>query len=121
MLLLLAIVFIPQLQHLAWSTVRVTNKADTPLQVVAVKVDNARLDIGPLTDGQSRFIRLPNQGDASLVVLASSGEREIRGCGEYVEGDMYHCIVEISDGPRIVCDCELGVLTSRPMLIEMFR
>jgi hypothetical protein len=109
-----------QLQHLAWSTARVENASTHPVKGVTLVVDDARVGLGGLSPGRSRFVVLPDRGDASLSVELSALGTVRTGCSEYVQGDMYHVRIRISDAVRISCSTELGIFTTRLMLFEMF-
>jgi hypothetical protein len=117
--LLVAVVVGFQLQHLVWSTARVQNDSALVLSEVRLRVDDATVIIGELAPGQARFVRLPDRGDASLSVEFVSPGRRHAGCREYVEGDMYHVRITIGSTLDVACRTELGVLTSRLMLLEL--
>jgi hypothetical protein len=118
--LLVAVVVGFQLQHLAWSTARVQNDSALTLLDVRLRVDDATVVIGELAPGQARFVRLPDRGDASLSVEFVSPGRRHAGCREYVEGDMYHVRITVSAALDVACRTELGLLTRRLMLLELW-
>jgi hypothetical protein len=118
-LVLLAIVAF-QLQHLLWSTARLTNDSAYLLSHVLLRVDDATVPVGDIAPGRSRFVRLPQRGDATLSVEFSSNGRSHRACSEYVEGEMYHVRVTISPSLAVACRAQLGVFTNTFMLFELF-
>jgi hypothetical protein len=109
-----------QLQHLLWSTARVNNGSVHVLSELMVRVDDATIFIGNLSPGDSRFVRLPQRGEATFSVEFSSGERKYKACAEYVEGAMYHVRVDIAANSTVSCETQLGVLTRRIMLLELW-
>ncbi len=107
-----------QLQHLAWSTARVQNDSADLLTDVRLYVKDSVVTVGILRPGGARVVRLPDRGDATLSVEFAARDGVYRGCKEYVEGDMYHVRVAVSPALAVSCRAELGVLTSRVMLLE---
>lgn len=109
-----------QVQHVLWSTARIENATTTRLDHVTILVDDASLTIGSIPPRRARFVRLPKRGDAAFRVRFAAHETLHEGCSEYVEGEMYHVRVTVSGPFAIVCTTELGLVTKRPMLLEMF-
>jgi len=107
-----------QLQHLAWSTARVKNESPHVLSEIRLHVDDATVAVGVLRPGRARLVRLPDRGDATFSVEFVALDRVYRHCREYVEGDMYHVRATVSPTLGVSCTVELGVLTSRLMLLE---
>ncbi|MDA0206476.1 MAG: hypothetical protein O3A53_19510 [Acidobacteria bacterium] len=106
------IVFSPNLIWLARSTARITNQSGRELRNFRLKVGERDVIFGIVTPGQSRFVFLPETGDATLLVVYSVGTRQITGCQEYVEGSMYHVNVVI--GPDLESHCDVTLpLTDR--------
>jgi hypothetical protein len=117
---LLAVTAVAQLQHLAWSTARVENASPHHLRAVTILVDDARVRLEDVSPGESRFVLLPDRGDAGLSIEVSTLAASYRGCSEYVGGDMYHVRVRVSGSGEVSCSTELGIFNTRLMLLEMF-
>ncbi len=108
-----------QLQHLFWSTARVENQSHIPIEQAVVVVEGERIPLGVLGPGEARFLRLPKRGDATLTIELTLDGKEHHFCSEYVEGDMYHVRVYVTDGPDASCETSLGIFHTRVMLLEM--
>jgi hypothetical protein len=106
------IVFSPNLICLARSTARITNQSGRELRNFRLDVGGSDVTLGDVTPGQSRFVFLPETGDATLLVVYSVGTQQITGCQLYVEGSMYHVTVVIAPDLEPHCDVTLP-LTDR--------
>lgn len=106
------VVFAPNLIWLARSTARVTNQSGRELRNFRLELGGRDLALGLVASGESRFVFLPETGDATLLVGYSTGSRQRTGCDEYVEGNMFH--VNVSVGPDLVPQCAVTLpLTAR--------
>ena len=106
------VVFSPNLIWLARSTARVTNQSGRELRNFRLELGERDVTLGLVTPGQSRFVFLPETGDATLLVVYSVGTRQRTGCQEYVEGSMFH--VNVAIGPDLEPRCEVTLpLTER--------
>ena len=106
------IVFAPNLIWLARSTARITNLSGQELRNFRLKLGERGVTFGAVAPGESRFVFLPETGDATLFVNYSVGTRQRTGCQEYVEGSMYHVNVVI--GPDLEAQCDVTLpLTER--------
>ncbi|HEY3326413.1 MAG TPA: hypothetical protein VGK14_04515 [Novimethylophilus sp.] len=109
-----------QFQHLIWSTATIANDSGKDLEPVEIVVDDAVVNVGRIGAGQSRFVILPDRGDATLSIRFRVADRQYKGCGEYVEGSMYHVRVKIDQPLNVHCTPRLGFLiASKPVLFEM--
>ena len=106
------IVFSPNLIWLVRSTARITNQSGRELRNFRLELGERDVVLGLVTPGQSRFVFLPETGDASLLAVYSVGTRQRTGCQEYVEGSMFHVNVVI--GPDLESQCVVTLpLTER--------
>ncbi len=106
------IVFAPNLIWLARSTARITNQSGRELRNFRLELGERDVTLGLVAPGQSRFVFLPETGDATLLVVYSVGTRQRTGCQEYVEGSMIHVNVVI--GPDLESHCDVTLpLTDR--------
>lgn len=106
------IVFAPNLIWLARSTARITNHSGRELRSFRLELGGRDVTLGLVTPGQSRFVFLPETGDATLIVVYSVGTRQRTGCQEYVEGSMFH--VDIVIGSDLEPECRVSLpLTDR--------
>lgn len=106
------IVFAPNLIWLARSTARITNHSGRELRNFRLELDGRDVTFGLVAPGQSRFVFLPETGDATLLVVYSVGTRQRTGCQEYVEASMFHVNVVI--GPDLEPRCAVNLpLTKR--------
>ena len=114
-LLVFASIAAVQLQHLAWSTALVENADTAATGNIAIFIEDAAVELGPLAAGEIRFVILPDRGDASYTISIDGNEITGGGaCQGYIEGDMYHLTVRIgpTEGPSgigVECRIELGV------------
>lgn len=109
-----------QLQHLWWSTARIENQSGQVLENVELWVDDAKVPLGRLEPGQSRFVRLPKSGGATIRVHILAQNTPHEGCGNnYVEDDMSHVRIWIQPTLEMKCQVEFG-LFDRVMLLEMW-
>ena len=106
------VVFSPNLIWLARSTARVTNQSGRELRNFRLELGERDVTLGLVTPGQSRFVFLPETGDATLLVVYSVGTRQRTGCQEYVEGSMFHVNVVIGSDLEANCGVTLP-LTER--------
>jgi hypothetical protein len=106
------IVFAPNLIWLARSTARITNHSGRELRSFRVELGETDVALGLVTPGQSRFVFLPETGNATLLVVYSVGTLQRTGCQEYVEGSMFH--VNVIIGPDLEAQCDVTTpLTER--------
>ena len=106
------IVAAPNLIWLARSTARITNHSGRELRNFRLELGERDLSLGLVKPGQSRFVFLPETGDAPLLVVYSVGSRQRTGCQEYIEGSMFH--VNVSVGPDLEPQCTVTLpLTER--------
>ena len=106
------IVFAPNLIWLARSTARITNHSGRELRSFRLELGERDVTFGVVAPGQSRFVFLPETGDATLRVVYSVGTRQRTGCQEYVEGSMFH--VNVAVGPSLEPQCDVTLpLTER--------
>jgi hypothetical protein len=104
------VVLNPNLLWLVRLTATVTNASRNELRDLRVEVGDADVHIGVAVPGQSRFVFLPQAGDAMLgVTYVVDGELH-RGCQEYVEGSMYHVDIVISEDLMASCSVSLPLL-----------
>lgn len=112
-----------QVQHLWWSTVRVENRTGQTLKDAAVVLKNGaetrRIELGPLSTGDGRFVYLPKMGETSLSLELRVPEQQDDDCRIYVEGRMYHVRATVLPGARVECEYGDTILTRKPMLFEM--
>jgi hypothetical protein len=101
----------PNLIWLAYSTARITNTGDEILRSVIVHVDDEQTILGELEPGKSRFIILPNSGDATFKVSYVKGTNTETVCQEYAEGDMYHIETLLSDNKGSKCISTLPLVS----------
>lgn len=106
------IVFAPNLIWLARSTARVTNHSGRELRNFRLELGERDMLLGIVAPGESRFVFLPETGDATLLVVYSVGTRQRTGCQEYVQGSMFHVNVAIGADLEPQCDIKLP-LTER--------
>ena len=106
------IVFAPNLIWLARSTARITNHSDRELRNFRLELGERDVTLGLVAPGQSRFVFLPETGDATLLVVYSVGTRQRTGCQECVEGSMFHANVVIGADLEPRCQVTLP-LTER--------
>ena len=118
-LTLVMLVVFAQAQQFAWSTARIENATTSRLDDVVILVEDMARRIGSLPPHRARFVRLPKRGDATLKVLFVGGGQQREGCSEYVEGQMYHVRIRVSDPFVVTCTTELGLSMKRLMLLEM--
>lgn len=93
----------PNLIWLARSTARITNESRLELGDLRLEVGGRELVIGTAPPGLSRFVFLPETGDATLRVSYWIGPRELTGCQEYVGGSMYHVDIRIARNLEARC------------------
>jgi len=106
------VVFAPNLIWLARSTARITNHSGRELRNFRLELGERDVTLGLVTPGLSRFVFLPETGDATLIVVYSVGTRQRTGCQEYVEGSMFH--VDVVIGPDLEAQCDVTLpLTDR--------
>lgn len=104
------VVLSPNLLWLARSTATVTNESGKELRDLRVDLGDRDVLIGVAMPGQSRFVFLPQAGDATLgVSYVVDGELH-RACQEYVEGSMYHVDIVISEELEASCSVSLPLL-----------
>ena len=104
--------FAPNLIWLARSTARITNHSGRELRDFRLELGARDMALGLVASGQSRFVFLPETGDATLLVVYSTGTRQRTGCQAYVEGRMFH--VNVAIGPDLEPRCEVTLpLTER--------
>jgi hypothetical protein len=97
------IVFAPNLIWLARSTARMTNQSGRELRNFRLELGEREVTFGVVAPGESRFVFLPETGDATLLVNYSVGTRQRTGCQEYVEGSMFHVNVVIGSDLEAQC------------------
>jgi hypothetical protein len=106
------LVFAPNLIWLARSTARITNHSGRELRNFRLELGERDVTFGVVAPSQSRFVFLPETGDATLLVVYSAGTRQRTGCQEYVEGSMFH--VNVAVGPDLEPQCAVTMpLTER--------
>jgi hypothetical protein len=115
-----AVLLAPNALWLVRSTARVDNHTNLTLESLQIQVDSAVTSAHDLPGGSSRFLVLPDQGDATFSVQFRIGSVTHRGCRDYVEGDMYHVSVDIEPGPLVRCETTLPIL-SRLLALELLR
>ncbi len=98
------VAFAPNLIWLARSTARVTNDSARVLHSFRLKLGERQVIVGPVAPGQSRFVFLPETGDATLQAIYSVDSHRRTGCQEYIEGSMFH--VNVSVGADLEARCE---------------
>jgi hypothetical protein len=106
------VVLAPNLIWLARSTARVTNHSGRALRNFRLELGGREVIFGLVAPGQSRFVFLPEAGEATLLVVYSVGTRQRTGCQEYVQGSMFHVNVAIGADLEPRCDVTLP-LTGR--------
>lgn len=104
----------PNLIWLARSTARITNDSGRELRDLRLLVGEREVVVGAAGRGETRFVFLPEAGEATLQAAFWTGQRQWVGCQEYVEGSMYH--VEIVIGKNLRPRCT----TSLPLLNRLF-
>ena len=113
------VVFAPNLIWLARSTARVTNHSGRELRNFRLELGGRDVTLGLVMPGQSRFVFLPETGDATLRVVYSVGTRRRTGCQEYVQGSMLHVNVVIGRDLEAQCGVTLP-LAQRLFWTEAF-
>ena len=106
---LAVLVVLPNSIWLFRSTAVVTNATDNVITGVTATVDDSVVVLGTLDAGESKFVFLPDSGDATLVVSCKSNGMSRTACHEYVEGTMYDVDIFITD-PEAVCRTYLPIL-----------
>lgn len=115
-----AAILAPNTLWLARSTARVDNYTGLTLESFQVQVGSAATPAVDLPARSSRFLVLPDQGDATMSVRFQVGDATHGGCVEYVQGDMYHVAVSVGPGPVLTCEPTLAIF-SRLLAIELLR
>jgi hypothetical protein len=90
LLVLAALLLLPNLVWLERSTLRIENRSPDPIAAVRLRACGEIYEVGSLEAGEAYAGFLPACGDDSLTVMAPAASAENAVCTIYVEGDMYH-------------------------------
>lgn len=101
------VVFGPNFLWLSRSTARITNDSGRELRDVRAEMAGADVLVGVVGPGQSRFVFLPQTGDATFHVSFVADGEPLSGCQEYVEGSMFHVVVAIGQDLAANCDVDM--------------
>ena len=87
---------------LATSSMRIENASDRPLDAIAFSACETVHTVGTLAPGESVFRFLEACGDDTLEIRLGGN----RFCQTYVEGELYHVVVELRSTTDVRCRYE---------------
>ena len=101
----------PNLMWLQRSTLRISNKGNTPLKLAQVSVGQDALEYESIEPGESEFALLPKTVEGSIAITLPPGKTLKSFCHSYVESKMYHVDVVVKDGQVLTCQASLPILS----------
>ena len=120
LIILILIVFAPNLVWLVKSTAFISNRSSKALNFLTVHINRNNIQLGRLMPGQSRFIMLPKTGDTTFEISYVKGGNLVHNCRQYVEDSMYSVEARIYDTRTPECNVKFPFL-SESFLVKMIN